>query len=152
MTSHCRLRQLTTEDKLKGTHDLRLTADGAVSTRPSALIFYKCCVSHVRPLHFTSAIRTSCFLPIARYKDILHGDLICKNVRVDDQGKAYITEFGLSILKANFDSTHYITSTFRGATRYPAPELLSSNAVAVLDRFTPVLAPACDTWSGECHT
>ncbi|KZP30416.1 kinase-like protein [Athelia psychrophila] len=82
-------------------------------------------------------------------KDIIHGDLTCKNILIDNQGKACITDFGLSILKAEFEGTHYMTSTAGGAIRYRAPELFPgpSNDPAVLNGFTPVLTPACDIWS-----
>lgn len=80
-------------------------------------------------------------------RDIIHGDLTCKNILVDDQGNARITDFGLSILKAEFEGTHYMTSTVGGAIRYRAPELLPSSATEVLIEFTPVLTPACDIWS-----
>ncbi|KZP15192.1 kinase-like protein [Athelia psychrophila] len=80
-------------------------------------------------------------------RDIVHGDLTCKNILIDNQYKACITDFGLSILKAEFEGTHYMTSTVGGAFRYRAPELLPSNAAAVLDGFSPVLTPACDIWS-----
>ncbi|KZP30422.1 kinase-like protein [Athelia psychrophila] len=79
-------------------------------------------------------------------KGVVHGDLTCKNILIDDQGKACITDFGLSILKAEFEGTHYMTSTVGGAFRYRAPELLPSDEKEVIN-FKPVLTSACDVWS-----
>ena len=79
-----------------------------------------------------------------------HGDLTCKNVLINDQGDACITDFGLSMIIIEFDGTHYVTSTVGGAMRYRAPELLPSNAAEIMSdgfQFTAVLTPACDIWS-----
>lgn len=76
-------------------------------------------------------------------KAVIHGDLTGTNVLIDLNGKAYITDFGLSAIKAEFGNTHYWPSTVGGAIRWRAPELLPTPS----NNYAPVLNSPCDVYS-----
>ncbi|KAF7975595.1 hypothetical protein HWV62_9161 [Athelia sp. TMB] len=80
-------------------------------------------------------------------EDIIHGDLTPANILIDDSGKACLTDFGLSSLKAGFEGTSYWTGTIGGAMRWRAPELLPPIDWDATVAFTPVLNTACDVFS-----
>ncbi|KAF7975172.1 hypothetical protein HWV62_10363 [Athelia sp. TMB] len=80
-------------------------------------------------------------------EDIIHGDLTPANILIDDNGKACLTDFGLSSLKAGFQGTSYWTGTIGGAMRWRAPELLPSIHWDATVPFAPVLTTACDIFS-----
>ncbi|KDR84190.1 hypothetical protein GALMADRAFT_133541 [Galerina marginata CBS 339.88] len=55
-------------------------------------------------------------------KSIIHGDLTTANILIEN-GKALLTDFGLSNVVAEFRTTSFISSTVAGAPRWAAPEL-----------------------------
>jgi serine/threonine protein kinase len=76
---------------------------------------------------------------------VIHGDLTGTNVLIDLNGKAYIADFGLSAIKAEFENTpsSYWPSTVGGAIRWRAPELLPAPS----NDYVPVLSSPCDVYS-----
>lgn len=48
---------------------------------------------------------------------------IQSNVLIDNSGKAYVCDFGLSTIRAEFQGTSYFTSSISGSIRWAAPEL-----------------------------
>ncbi|KAF8840483.1 kinase-like protein [Paxillus ammoniavirescens] len=57
-------------------------------------------------------------------RDIVHGDLHGGNVLVDENGRACLTDFGLSVILQEFPGTSYLKSSVCGALRYADPELV----------------------------
>ncbi|KAF9222664.1 kinase-like protein [Gyrodon lividus] len=55
---------------------------------------------------------------------VVHGDLHSDNVLVDDNGRACLTDFGLSLIIRDFVGTSYLKSSVCGAARYADPELV----------------------------
>ncbi|KAF9222656.1 kinase-like protein [Gyrodon lividus] len=55
---------------------------------------------------------------------VVHGDLHSDNVLVDDNGRACLTDFGLSLIIRDFVGTSYLKSSVCGAVRYADPELV----------------------------
>lgn len=95
---------------------------------------------------------------------VIHGDLTTCNVLINDEGSACITDFGLSIVQAEFQGTSFITvrthiacqlrfiliklqSMVGGAIRFRAPELLPTTDTSLKDKFTAVLTFQCDVYS-----
>ncbi|OAX32312.1 kinase-like protein [Rhizopogon vinicolor AM-OR11-026] len=56
-------------------------------------------------------------------KSIVHGDLTGSNVLVRDDGRACLTDFGLSTMLVEFVGTSYPTDSIRGNMRWAAAEL-----------------------------
>jgi len=54
---------------------------------------------------------------------VVHGDLHSENVLVDNDGRACLTDFGLSLAQ-EFMGTSYVKSSVCGALRYADPELV----------------------------
>ncbi|KAF8552980.1 kinase-like protein [Imleria badia] len=54
---------------------------------------------------------------------IVHGDLTGSNVLIKDNGKACLSDFGLSRIFTDVTGSSYMTSTVRGSVRWAAPEL-----------------------------
>jgi len=63
------------------------------------------------------------------------------NILIDSHARARLVDFGLSIIKAEFEGTSY--SRVGGALRYRAPELLSISE----NDFSSILNYACDIYS-----
>lgn len=78
---------------------------------------------------------------------IMHGDLTGANVLINDSGMACLIDFGLSLIKADFEGTAFITSTVGGAMRWRAPELIPPEDTGVYEKFKPTLTFACDIYS-----
>ncbi|KAF8840481.1 kinase-like protein [Paxillus ammoniavirescens] len=57
-------------------------------------------------------------------QDVIHGDLHIGNVLVDDNGRACLTDFGLSLIIRDFVGTSYLKSSVCGSVRYADPELV----------------------------
>ncbi|KIK77318.1 hypothetical protein PAXRUDRAFT_835029 [Paxillus rubicundulus Ve08.2h10] len=57
-------------------------------------------------------------------QDVVHGDLHSGNVLVDDNGRACLTDFGLSVILQDFPGTSYLKSSVCGALRYADPDLV----------------------------
>ncbi|KAJ6611956.1 kinase-like domain-containing protein, partial [Mycena sp. CBHHK59/15] len=58
--------------------------------------------------------------------DVIHGDLHPANVLIGDNGRAQVTDFGLSLIIPEFEGTSFMTtSVIRGALRWVAPEIFS---------------------------
>ncbi|KAF9231205.1 kinase-like protein, partial [Melanogaster broomeanus] len=55
---------------------------------------------------------------------VVHGDLHSDNVLVDDDGRACLTDFGLSLIVQEFEGTSYLKSSVCGAIRFADPELV----------------------------
>ncbi|KAJ7702661.1 kinase-like domain-containing protein [Mycena rosella] len=57
-------------------------------------------------------------------KKVIHGDLHPANILITDNGRAQLTDFGLSMIMPEFVGTSYMTSSpIRGAVRWAAPEV-----------------------------
>ncbi|KAJ7159610.1 kinase-like domain-containing protein, partial [Mycena filopes] len=57
-------------------------------------------------------------------EEVIHGDLHPGNILITDDGRAQLTDFGLSMILPEFEGTSYITnSSIRGAVRWAAPEI-----------------------------
>ncbi|KAG2143532.1 kinase-like domain-containing protein, partial [Suillus bovinus] len=54
---------------------------------------------------------------------VIHGDLTSKNVVIDNDGNAFLTDFGLSVALVEADRSYY-NSHSSGAVRWLAPELI----------------------------
>ncbi|KIJ19011.1 hypothetical protein PAXINDRAFT_166913 [Paxillus involutus ATCC 200175] len=55
---------------------------------------------------------------------VVHGDFQQGNVLVDENGRACLTDFGLSVITQDFPGTSYLKSGVCGAVRYADPELV----------------------------
>ncbi|KAF9227192.1 kinase-like protein [Gyrodon lividus] len=69
---------------------------------------------------------------------IIHGDLTGTNILIDGSGIAYIADFGLSIMLADFMGTSNTTSSTRGNVRWAAPELFGVHG----DSNVPPMSPS----------
>ncbi|KZP04733.1 kinase-like protein [Athelia psychrophila] len=78
--------------------------------------------------------------------DIMHGDLTGANVLIDENGKARLIDFGLSLIRAEFENTSFINSVTGGALRFRALEI-SPPFNGDYENFNPVLTFACDVYS-----
>ncbi|KAG2140918.1 kinase-like protein [Suillus bovinus] len=56
---------------------------------------------------------------------VVHGDLTGSNVLISSNGRACLSDFGLSVLVVDFVGTSYFTSALNGTVRWIAPELLA---------------------------
>ncbi|KAJ7191688.1 kinase-like protein, partial [Mycena pura] len=58
-------------------------------------------------------------------QDVIHGDLHPANILITDDGRAQLTDFGLSLIIPEFEGTSYMTSSSvrGGAVRWAAPEV-----------------------------
>ncbi|OAX33316.1 kinase-like protein [Rhizopogon vinicolor AM-OR11-026] len=56
-------------------------------------------------------------------EEIVHGDLTCTNVLIDDNGKLYLADFGLSMILAESENSTF-NSCHPGNVRWMAPEML----------------------------
>lgn len=65
------------------------------------------------------------------------------NILIDDDGTARLTDFGLSTTP-EFEGTSYNSSTFGGAIRWLAPELLTDSSKRRLQ--VEALSPASDVY------
>ncbi|KAF7978779.1 hypothetical protein HWV62_44826 [Athelia sp. TMB] len=78
---------------------------------------------------------------------VIHGDLTSCNILISDTGTACITDFGLSVIPAEFGGTSFITSTVGGAIRFRAPELLPTADTKLEVKFKTQLTLECDVYS-----
>ena len=78
---------------------------------------------------------------------VIHGDLTSCNILISDTGTACITDFGLSVIPAEFGGTSFITSTVGGAIRFRAPELLPTADTELEAKFKAQLTLECDVYS-----
>ncbi|KAJ6488430.1 kinase-like domain-containing protein [Mycena vulgaris] len=61
-------------------------------------------------------------------QNVIHGDLHPANILITDQGRAQVSDFGLSIIMPEFEGTSYLTSSAgRGAVRWAAPEVFETS-------------------------
>ncbi|KAF9245045.1 kinase-like domain-containing protein, partial [Melanogaster broomeanus] len=58
-------------------------------------------------------------------QSVVHGDLHSDNVLIDQDGRALLTDFGLSLVVQEFLGTSYLQSSVQGCMRYAAPELFT---------------------------
>lgn len=56
---------------------------------------------------------------------VVHGDLTGSNVLISSDGRAHLSDFGLSVIAVEFVGTSYFTSALNGTVRWIAPELLA---------------------------
>ncbi|KAG1865709.1 kinase-like domain-containing protein [Suillus tomentosus] len=56
--------------------------------------------------------------------EVVHGDLSGNNVLINGQGKACLTDFGLSTASGGFQGTSYFGAGRHGAIRWVAPEII----------------------------
>jgi len=79
---------------------------------------------------------------------IVHGDLTGSNVLVKDNGKACLSDFGLSrILMDATGSSYYLTSTVMGSVRWAAPELFEIEEHHSKEPVHVVPSPQSDVYS-----
>jgi serine/threonine protein kinase len=69
---------------------------------------------------------------------IIHGDIKSSNILINDEGKASLTDFGLSII---LHASGFTTKTTAGTWRFMAPELMAAD-----DIYTRV-SKATDVWA-----
>jgi serine/threonine protein kinase len=65
------------------------------------------------------------------------------NVLVDEDGKARVSDFGMSKILSEFQGTSYFTSSIGGAVRWAAPELYR----VYEDDVFPEVTVECDIYS-----
>ncbi|KAG2134521.1 kinase-like domain-containing protein [Suillus clintonianus] len=58
-------------------------------------------------------------------KGVVHGDLTCTNVLIDDDGKLHLADFGLSMILTESQNTTF-NSCHPGNARWMAPEMLAT--------------------------
>ncbi|KAJ7871906.1 kinase-like domain-containing protein [Mycena olivaceomarginata] len=75
---------------------------------------------------------------------IVHGDLRGSNILVDDDGRACLTDFGLTVLS---DATTSQTNNGSGSVRWMAPETLDPTRFGLTDF---VRTPASDIYAFAC--
>lgn len=100
--------------------------------------------------HFLgSKLRNAYLSPLPVHsKGVIHGDVTGANVLIGDDGVGRLVDFGLSIIKAEFEGTSFITSTRGGALRYRALELVPSiDADVQIDERITQLNTMCDIYS-----
>lgn len=68
---------------------------------------------------------------------------IQSNVLINGSGKAYLCDFGLSTIRAEFQGTSYFTSSISGSIRWAAPELYQLKD----EDFGTGLTTDCDVYS-----
>lgn len=56
---------------------------------------------------------------------VIHGDLTGSNVLISSDGRAHLSDFGLSVIAVEFVGMSYFTSALNGTVRWIAPELLA---------------------------
>lgn len=56
--------------------------------------------------------------------EVVHGDLSGNNILINGQGKACLTDFGLSTASGGFQGTSYFGAGRHGAIRWVAPEII----------------------------
>ncbi|KAF9450904.1 kinase-like protein, partial [Macrolepiota fuliginosa MF-IS2] len=76
--------------------------------------------------------------------NIVHGDLKAQNILLSDDGRALITDFGLSHITVSSVGRKSSATSPGGTTRWTAPELLKG------DDCHNQLTKACDIWSFGC--
>ncbi|KAG0692157.1 kinase-like protein, partial [Suillus ampliporus] len=89
---------------------------------------------------------------ISRYisvhrKSIVHGDLTGSNVLIYGNGRACLTDFGLSTMIEEFIGTSYVTSSIRGNIRWAAAELFGALEGDEEDDASASLTVECDIYS-----
>ncbi|KLO08218.1 kinase-like protein, partial [Schizopora paradoxa] len=75
-------------------------------------------------VNLVSAISTTKGLLYLHAIDIIHGDIKCANIMVDDEGKAQLADFGLSTVDSVRLTANSPTSYSAGNPRWLAPELM----------------------------
>lgn len=80
-------------------------------------------------------------------KSIVHGDLTGSNVLIYGNGRACITDFGLSTMIEEFVGTSYLTSSIRGNIRWAAAELYDVPEGDGEDDTSLSLSVECDIYS-----
>ncbi|KDQ61862.1 hypothetical protein JAAARDRAFT_104245, partial [Jaapia argillacea MUCL 33604] len=80
----------------------------------------------------------------SNYPPIVHGDLKPRNILVDDDGRAILSDFGPAYI---LGGTEFTATSLSGLCRFMAPELLP-----VINDDSPPPAPtfASDLWSLGC--
>ncbi|KAN0073841.1 Protein kinase-like domain containing protein [Tylopilus felleus] len=78
---------------------------------------------------------------------IVHGDLTGSNVLIKDNGKACLSDFGLSRLFMEATGSSYITSTVRGSIRWAAPELFEIDEEQQQEPIHVLPSPQSDIYS-----
>ncbi|KZP15391.1 kinase-like protein [Athelia psychrophila] len=101
-------------------------------------------LSHAHRLQITCDVAAG--LAYLHEKDVMHGDLTGANVLIDENGKARLIDFGLSLIRAEFENTSFINSATGGALRFRALEI-SPPVDGDYENFNPVLTFACDVYS-----
>ncbi|KAG2128885.1 kinase-like domain-containing protein [Suillus cothurnatus] len=64
------------------------------------------------------------FSTVLHDKHIIHGNLTGHNILIDSRGNAHVTDFGLSVILAECDSSS-CESYYPGSIRWAAPELIN---------------------------
>ncbi|KAG1813919.1 kinase-like domain-containing protein [Suillus subaureus] len=80
-------------------------------------------------------------------KSIVHGDLTGSNVLIYGNGRARVTDFGLSTMIEEFVGTSYLTSSIRGHIRWAAAELYDIPEGDEEDDASVSLSVECDIYS-----
>ncbi|KAG1728736.1 kinase-like protein [Suillus paluster] len=78
---------------------------------------------------------------------VVHGDLTGSNVLISSDGRAHLSDFGLSVIVVEFVGTSYFTSALSGTVRWTAPELL---AIPEEDSATIIPTSQSDIYSFGC--
>ncbi|KAG1763361.1 kinase-like domain-containing protein [Suillus occidentalis] len=78
---------------------------------------------------------------------VVHGDLTGSNVLISSDGRAHLSDFGLSVIAVEFVGMSYFTSALNGTVRWIAPELL---AIPEEEGATAIPTPNSDIYSFGC--
>ncbi|KAJ8580969.1 kinase-like protein [Rhizopogon salebrosus TDB-379] len=81
---------------------------------------------------------------------IVHGDLTGSNVLISSDGRAHLSDFGLSVVVVEFLATSYFTSVFSGTARWMAPELLAVPEEEEEEGTNMIPTPQSDIYSFGC--
>ncbi|KAG2341955.1 kinase-like protein [Suillus weaverae] len=121
------------EDTLSSEHKFALLTDIALGLQYRKLSF--------TPPDFANANES------VHSKSIIHGDLTGSNVLIYGNGRACVTDFGLSTMMEEFIGTSYLTSSIRGNIRWAAAELFDVPEDDGEDHAPVLLSVECDIYS-----
>ncbi|KAF7986582.1 hypothetical protein HWV62_26344 [Athelia sp. TMB] len=75
--------------------------------------------------------------------------LLISNVLINAQGRACLSGFGVSVIRAEYEpeGASFLASTVDNAMRYRAPEIMAPMPLEGIDGYVPHLTLQCDVYS-----